>query len=177
LRQKLSISLTPFVVRAAVEALKGARLLNGSLEGDEIVLHGHVNVDVSVSTPRGLVVPVVHQAEAKGIRELSSEMAELARRTRENQLSLSEVSGATFTVTNSGVFGSLFFAPRVNPPQSAVLGIGKVMPRPVVREDQIAIREVMIASVSYDHRVIDGETAVRFLQTVKGLLETPERLL
>jgi len=177
LRQSVSIRLTPFVVRAAAEALKSAKLMNASLEGDEVVLHGQVNVGVSVSTPRGLVVPVVHHAETKGVGQIAEEVTDLAGRARGNQLSLDDVAGATFTVTNSGVFGSLFFAPRVSPPQSAVLGMGKVTQQPAVHGEEIVIRSMMIASLSYDHRIIDGETAVRFLQDVKRLLEAPEGLL
>jgi pyruvate/2-oxoglutarate dehydrogenase complex dihydrolipoamide acyltransferase (E2) component len=172
-----SMTITSFVVQAVVEGLKLYPLMNASLDGQEIILKRYYNIGVSVASPRGLIVPVLHNTEGKDIDELSKELVELAKKARENRLSLEEVSGRTFTVTNSGVFGSLFFTPRINPPESAVLGMGKIMKQPVVRGEEIIIRSMMYLGLSYDHRIIDGETAVKFLQEVKKALESPRNLL
>jgi pyruvate/2-oxoglutarate dehydrogenase complex dihydrolipoamide acyltransferase (E2) component len=123
------------------------------------------------------MVPVLHNAEGKSIRHLAQELNDLANKAKENRLSLEDVAGGTFTVTNSGVFGSLFFTPRINPPQSAILGLGKIMKQPVVIGEEIAVRSMMNLCLSYDHRIIDGETAVKFLQAVKRTLESPKHLL
>jgi len=152
-------------------------LINASLDVGKIIVKKYYNIGVSVASPRGLIVPVLHNAEGKDIYQLSRELVELAKKTRENRLSLEEVSGRTFTVTNSGVFGSLFSTPRINPPESAVLGMGKIMKQPVVRNEEITIRSMMYLGLSYDHRIIDGETAVKFLQEVKKALESPRILL
>jgi 2-oxoglutarate dehydrogenase E2 component (dihydrolipoamide succinyltransferase) len=150
--------------------------MNASLDGPEVVIKRYFNIGVSVATPRGLIVPVIHNAEGKDIHRLSDELAGLAEKARENRLSLDDISGGTFTVTNSGVFGSLFFTPRINPPESAILGMGKIMKQPVVRDDTIALRSMMFLCLSYDHRIIDGEQAVKFLQEVKKNLESPRVL-
>jgi pyruvate/2-oxoglutarate dehydrogenase complex dihydrolipoamide acyltransferase (E2) component len=170
------ISVTTFIVRAVVEGLKRYPLVNSSLEGRTIVRKGYFNVGVSVAGPRGLIVPVLHNAEGKDLAGLAAELKELAAKARENRLGLEDVSGGTFTVTNSGVFGSLFFTPRINPPESAILGMGKIMKQPVVRDDQIVIRSMIYLSLTYDHRHIDGETAVTFLQEVKKALQDPGKL-
>jgi pyruvate dehydrogenase E2 component (dihydrolipoamide acetyltransferase) len=170
------ISITTFIVRAVVEGLKRYPLMNSSLEGRTIMRKGYFNIGVSVATPRGLIVPVLHHAENKNLSEMAADLRELAAKARENRLSLEDVSGGTFTVTNSGVFGSLFFTPRINPPESAILGMGKIMKQPVVRDDQIVIRSMMYLSLTYDHRHIDGETAVKFLQEVKKALQNPGTL-
>jgi pyruvate/2-oxoglutarate dehydrogenase complex dihydrolipoamide acyltransferase (E2) component len=172
-----SITITSFIIRAVVEELRFYPLINASLDAEKVILKKYYNIGVSVATPRGLIVPVLHNAEGKDIYQISMELGFLAKKARENQLSLEEVSGRTFTVTNSGVFGSLFFTPRINPPESAVLGMGKIMKQPVVRREEITIRSMMYLSLSYDHRIIDGETAVKFLQEVKKLLESPRNLL
>ncbi len=176
LSQETSTTITSFVVRAVVEGLKLYPLINASLEGEKIILKKYYNIGVSVATPRGLIVPVLHNAEKKDIDQLSRELSALAQKARENRLSLEEVSGGTFTVTNSGVFGSLFFTPRISPPESAILGMGKIMKQPVVLGEEIAIRPMMYLCLSYDHRLIDGETAVKFLQEVKKVLESPKNL-
>jgi pyruvate/2-oxoglutarate dehydrogenase complex dihydrolipoamide acyltransferase (E2) component len=172
-----SITITSFIIKAVVEGLKLYPLINASLDGEKVILKKYYNIGVSVATPRGLIVPVLHNTENKDIYQLSMELGYLTKKARENHLSLEEVSGRTFTVTNSGVFGSLFFTPRINPPESAVLGMGKIMKQPVVRNEEIAIRSMMYLSLSYDHRIIDGETAVKFLQEVKKVLESPSNLL
>lgn len=177
LSRETSITITSFVVRAVVEGLKFYPLINASLDGEKIIVKKYYNIGVSVASPRGLIVPVLHNTENKEIYQLSRELVELAKKARENRLSVEEVSGRTFTVTNSGVFGSLFFTPRINPPESAVLGMGKIMKQPVVRNEEIAIRSMMYLGLSYDHRIIDGETAVKFLQEVKKFLESPRKFL
>jgi pyruvate dehydrogenase E2 component (dihydrolipoamide acetyltransferase) len=170
------ITITTYVVRAVVEALKVYPLLNSSLEGDRVVQHESFNIGISVATPRGLIVPVLREAQTKAVPLLAEELAALAVKAREGRLSLEELAGATFTVTNSGVFGSLLFTPRIAPPQSAIVGIGKILKQPVVRDDAIVIRSMMYLCLSYDHRHIDGETAVKFLQQVKQGVETPAKL-
>ena len=176
LSRETSITITSFVVRAVVQRLAAYPLMNASLDGPEVVIKRYFNIGVSVATPRGLIVPVIHNAEGKDIHRLSDELAGLAEKARENRLSLDDISGGTFTVTNSGVFGSLFFTPRINPPESAILGMGKIMKQPVVRDDTIALRSMMFLCLSYDHRIIDGEQAVKFLQEVKKNLESPRVL-
>ena len=177
LSRETSITITSFVVRSVVEGLRVYPLINARLDGNEIIVMKYYNIGVSVASPQGLVVPVLHNTEGKDIHTISRELADLAKKTRENRLTLEDVSGRTFTVTNSGVFGSLFFTPRINPPDSAILGMGKIMRQPVVINEAIAIRSMIYLSLSYDHRIIDGETAVKFLQEVKRALESPSALL
>lgn len=177
LSKERSITITSFVVKGVVEALRKFPILNASLENETIVVKKYYNIGVSVASPRGLIVPVLHNAERMNIIQISEALAKLAQKARENRLALEEISGGTFTVTNSGVFGSLFFTPMINPPERAILGMGKILKQPVVREDQIIIRSMMYLSLSYDHQIIDGEAAVLFLQRVKGLLESPLGLL
>lgn len=175
--RETSITITSFVVRAVVEGLRLYPFLNASLDRGKIILKKYYNIAVSIATPRGLIVPVLHNAESKNIHHLAQELNDLANKAKENRLHLEDVAGATFTVTNSGVFGSLFFTPRINPPEGAILGLGKIMKQPVVIGEEIAIRSMMNLCLSYDHRIIDGETAVKFLQEVKRTLESPRILL
>ena len=177
LRRKTQVPVTSYVLKAAIVALKDFPLINSSLVDNNIVLKKYINLGVAVSTEQGLVVPVIHHAEEKTIEEIAKKVEELVEKARKGQLSLSDISDGTFSVTNSGVFGSLFFAPIINYPESAIIGMGKVMKMPVVRDDQIVIRSMMHLSLSYDHRVIDGATAVSFLQRVKQGLEAPEVLV
>lgn len=177
LSREISVTITSFVVRAVIDGLTLYPLINASLDGQEILLKKYYNIGVSVSTPQGLVVPVLHNVEGKDVYHISKHLAELAQKARQSHLGLEDISGGTFTVTNSGVFGSLFFTPRINPPQSAILGMGKFMKQPVVVNDDITIRSMMYLSISYDHRIIDGETAVKFLQEVKKTLESPQNLI
>jgi len=176
LHRRMQIPVTSYVLKAAIIALRQFPLINSSLVDNNIILKKYVNLGVAVSTDQGLVVPVIHNAEAKTIEEIAKRVEELAEKARRGQLALADVSDGTFSVTNSGVFGSLFFAPIINYPESAIIGMGKVMKMPVVRDDQIVIRSMMHLSLSYDHRVIDGATAVSFLQKVKQVLEVPEAL-
>jgi 2-oxoglutarate dehydrogenase E2 component (dihydrolipoamide succinyltransferase) len=167
LSKEKGITITSFIVRAVVEALKDFPIINSSLQDETLVLKKYYNIGVSVASPRGLVVPVLHNAERMNLQQISQRLGHLAQKVRENRLSLEEIAGGTFTVTNSGVFGSLFFTPMINPPESAILGLGKILKQPVVREDQIVIRSMMYLALSYDHRIIDGEGAVSFLQKIK----------
>jgi 2-oxoglutarate dehydrogenase E2 component (dihydrolipoamide succinyltransferase) len=166
-----------FFVRAAVEALKKYPVVNASVEGNDIVYHEYYDIGVAVSTPRGLVVPVLRDAEHMGFGTIESTVAGYATRAREGSIGLDELTGGTFTITNGGVFGSLVSTPILNPPQSAILGMHKIQDRPTVVNGAIAIRPMMYIALSYDHRIIDGREAVLFLVSVKESLEDPARLL
>ena len=166
-----------FFARACVLALADVPAVNGEIRGTDIVYHDFVHLGIAASTPRGLVVPVVRHAERLDFAGLEREIARLAQRGRDGQLSPQELSGGTFTITNGGVFGSLLSTPILNPPQSGILGMHKIEKRPVVVDDQVVVRPMMYVALSYDHRLIDGEPAVTFLVRVKERLEDPERLL
>jgi 2-oxoisovalerate dehydrogenase E2 component (dihydrolipoyl transacylase) len=165
------LTYTAFFARAAVEALRAFPLVNAQWSEDGIVLKPHVNLGVAVSVEDGLVVPVIHRAEEKSLVGLARELEELARRAREGRLTLEDVQGGTFTLTNPGVFGSIWSMPIINYPQAAILATDAIVKRPVVRDDAIAIRSVMHLGLSFDHRVFDGAVAVRFLNHVKASLE------
>ncbi len=172
IKEKEQFGYTSAVVCAAAAALREFPLINSSLVENKIILHKDINISVAVSTENGLVVPVIKNADTKDAREVDAEIRRLAEKARDNQLTLDEMEDGTFTVTNSGVFGSLFFTPIINHPQSAIIGMGKVMDTPVVRDKQIVIRPMMYLSLSYDHRIIEGGDGVRFLQKVKAVLES-----
>jgi 2-oxoglutarate dehydrogenase E2 component (dihydrolipoamide succinyltransferase) len=171
------LGLMSFFVRAAVEALKRYPVVNASVEGNDIIYHEYYDVGVAVSTPRGLVVPVLRDAEHMSFAAIESKVADYAGRAREGTIGLDELTGGTFTITNGGVFGSLVSTPILNPPQSAILGMHKIQDRPVVVNGAIAIRPMMYIALSYDHRIVDGREAVLFLVSVKESLEDPARLL
>jgi len=177
LSKEIAITITSFVVRAVVESIRNFPLINAVLEGDKIIIKENYNIGVAASTPKGLAVPVIHQAQDKSLIHISKELADLANKAKENKLTLENLANKTFTVTNSGVFGSIFFTPRVTPPELAILGIGKINKQPVVINDGIHIRSMMYLCLSYDHRIIDGETAVKFLQEVRKHLESPKETL
>jgi 2-oxoglutarate dehydrogenase E2 component (dihydrolipoamide succinyltransferase) len=166
-----------FFVKAAVEALKKFPVVNASVDGDDILYHNYFDVGVAVSAPRGLVVPVLRDVEHLGLAEVEKQIRDLAEKARANALSIEELSGGTFTITNGGVFGSLLSTPIINPPQSAILGMHKTQERPVAEHGQVVIRPMMYVALSYDHRIIDGREAVQFLVHVKELLEDPARIL
>jgi 2-oxoglutarate dehydrogenase complex dihydrolipoamide succinyltransferase (E2) component len=176
LRCETDITVTAYVVRAVVEGLKEFPAVNSSLIDDQIIIKHYINVGVAVALEDGLVVPVIHNAQNKSLVGIAQELAELTSKARSGSLSLDELSGGTFTVTNSGIFGSAFFTPIINYPESAILGVGKIERKPIVIGDGIFIRSMMYLATSYDHRVIDGATAVRFLQSVKAHLEDPASL-
>ncbi len=166
-----------FFVRAGVEALKRFPLVNACIDGDEVVYHGFYDIGVAVSTERGLVVPVLRDADALGIAQIEERIAGFGARARDNKLTIEEMTGGTFTISNGGVFGSLLSTPILNPPQTAILGMHKIEQRPVVEGGEIVARPMMYLALTYDHRLIDGQEAVRFLVTIKELLEDPARIL
>ena len=166
-----------FFVRASVEALKRFPAVNASLDGDDVVYHGYYDIGVAVSTERGLVVPIVRDADALGLHQIEDQIVEYSEKARENKLSIDEMTGGTFTISNGGVFGSLMSTPILNPPQTAILGMHKIQERPVVEDGEIVIRPMMYLALSYDHRLIDGQEAVQFLVTIKGMIEDPARIL
>jgi len=171
------LSFMSFFARACVLALQQIPEINAEIRGTDIVYRRHVHMGVAVQTPRGLVVPIVHHADQRSFADLEREIARLALAGRENRLTLAELSGGTFTLSNGGVFGSLLSTPILNPPQSGILGMHKIEKRPVVVDDQIVIRSMMYLALSYDHRIVDGQQAVTFLVSVKERLEDPERML
>ena len=166
-----------FFVRACVEALKRFPAVNASIDGDDIVYHGYYDIGVAVSTERGLVVPVVRDADALGMAQIEDQINEYGDTAQSGKLTIEEISGGTFTLSNGGVFGSLLSTPILNPPQTGILGMHKVQERPVVQDGEIVVRPMMYLALSYDHRLIDGSDAVRFLVAIKRLLEDPARIL
>jgi 2-oxoglutarate dehydrogenase E2 component (dihydrolipoamide succinyltransferase) len=151
--------------------------VNASIDGEEIVYHDYVDISVAISTPTGLVVPPIRNCESLGFHDIELKIKQLAGKARDGKLTMDEMSGGTFTITNGGVFGSLLSTPIINEPQSAILGMHAMQPRPVVLNGEIKIRTMMYVALSYDHRVIDGSTSVTFLVKVKQLLEDPTALL
>jgi 2-oxoglutarate dehydrogenase E2 component (dihydrolipoamide succinyltransferase) len=165
-----------FFVRATVEALKRFPAVNASIDGTDIVYHGYYDIGVAVSTERGLVVPVIRDADALGLAQIEDLIREYGAKARDGKLAIEDMAGGTFTISNGGVFGSLLSTPILNPPQTGILGMHKIEDRPIVENGQIVIRPMMYLALSYDHRLIDGQEAVRFLVTIKDLLEEPARI-
>ena len=166
-----------FFVKAAVEALKRQPGVNASIDGNDIVYHGYQDIGVAVSSDRGLVVPVLRNAEFMSLAEIEGGINTYGRKAKDGKLTLEEMTGGTFTISNGGVFGSLLSTPIVNPPQTAILGMHKIQERPMAVDGQVVILPMMYLALSYDHRLIDGKEAVTFLVTMKNLLEDPARLL
>ena len=166
-----------FFVKAVALAAKDVPSVNASIEGDEIVYRDYLDVSVAVSAPKGLVVPVVRNADRMSFAEIEKSIAEYGKRAKEGTLTVDDMTGGTFTISNGGVFGSLLSTPIINPPQSAVLGMHRIEERPVVKNGQIVARPMMYLALSYDHRLIDGREAVTFLVRVKEAIEDPTRLL
>ncbi|WP_122321980.1 2-oxoglutarate dehydrogenase complex dihydrolipoyllysine-residue succinyltransferase [Pseudomonas cichorii] len=166
-----------FFVKAATEALKRFPAVNASIDGNDIVYHGYSDIGVAVSSDRGLVVPVLRNAELMSLAEIEGGIATFGKKARDGKLSLDEMTGGTFTITNGGTFGSMMSTPIVNPPQAAILGMHNILQRPMAVNGQVVIRPMMYLALSYDHRLIDGKEAVTFLVTIKNLLEDPARLL
>ncbi len=171
----VKLGFMSFFVKAAIEALKQFPVVNASIDGSDIVYHGYYDIGIAISTERGLVVPVLRDADRLNFADIERKIADLARRAREGTLTLEELQGGTFSITNGGVFGSLLSTPLLNPPQSAILGMHAIKPRPVALDGQVVIRPVMYVALTYDHRLIDGREAVLFLRTVKEIIEAPER--
>ncbi|MGC5700339.1 2-oxoglutarate dehydrogenase complex dihydrolipoyllysine-residue succinyltransferase [Pseudomonas sp. NFXW11] len=166
-----------FFVKAATEALKRFPAVNASIDGADIVYHGYADIGVAVSSDRGLVVPVLRNAELMSLAEIEGGIATFGKKARDGKLSMEEMTGGTFTITNGGTFGSMMSTPIVNPPQAAILGMHNIIQRPMAINGQVVIRPMMYLALSYDHRLIDGKEAVTFLVTIKNLLEDPARLL
>jgi len=166
-----------FFVKAVTEGLKHHPEVNASVDGHDIVYHGYYDVGIAVGSPRGLVVPILRNTDVQTMAGIESQIANFANQAREGTLTMADITGGTFTITNGGVFGSLFSTPILNPPQSAILGMHKIEDKPVVIDGEIVIRPMMYVALSYDHRIIDGQSAVQFLVSVKESLEDPDRLL
>ena len=166
-----------FFVRAATESLKRFPAVNASIDGNDIVYHGYFDIGVAVSTDRGLVVPVVREADALSLAQIEDQINEYGQKARAGKLSLEELSGGTFTISNGGIFGSLMSTPILNAPQTGVLGMHKIQERPVIVDGEIVVRPMMYLALSYDHRLIDGREAVQFLVAIKGMIEDPARIL
>ena len=173
----VKLGFMSFFVLAAIEALKEYPIINASVEDNNILYHRYFDVGIAVSAERGLVVPVVRNAGAKSFSSIEVEINELASKARENKLSIDELIGGTFTITNGGVFGSMLSTPIINPPQSAILGMHAIEKRPIVKGDEIKIAPMMYLALSYDHRIIDGREAVQFLSHIKRIIENPIQLL
>ncbi|MCA1653077.1 MAG: dihydrolipoyllysine-residue succinyltransferase, partial [Sphingomonadales bacterium] len=166
-----------FFVKAVALAARDVPSVNASLEGDEIVYHDYLDVSVAVSAPKGLVVPVIRSADRMSFAEIEQAIAAFGKKAKDGTLSMDDMKGGTFTISNGGVFGSLLSTPIINPPQSAVLGMHRIEDRPVAKDGQAVIRPMMYLALSYDHRLIDGREAVTFLVRVKEVIEDPTRLL
>tara|TARA_B110000503_G_scaffold61651_2_gene97730 strand:- start:22239 stop:23453 length:1215 start_codon:yes stop_codon:yes gene_type:complete len=166
-----------FFVRACIEALKRFPAVNASIDGSDIVYHGYQDIGVAVGSPRGLVVPVLRDADSLTLAEIEEQIRDYGTRAKDNKLAIDDMTGGTFTISNGGVFGSLLSTPILNPPQTAILGMHKIQERPMAVGGQVVIRPMMYLALSYDHRLIDGQEAVRFLVTIKDFLEEPARIL
>jgi len=173
----IKLGFMSFFAKAVLAALQQFPVVNASTKGDEIIYHGYYDIGVAVSTPRGLVVPILRDVDTLSFADVEKSIADFGRRARDAQLSLEELTGGTFTITNGGVFGSMLSTPILNPPQSAILGMHNIVERPVAENGQVVIRPMMYVALSYDHRLIDGREAVQFLVTVKNVIEEPSRLL
>lgn len=173
----VGLGFMSFFAKAVCAALQQFPAVNASIDGDEIVYHDFCDISIAVSTPRGLVVPVIRNAELLSMHQIESEVVRLAARGRDGKLTIDEMTGGTFSITNGGVFGSMLSTPIVNPPQSAILGMHNIVERPVVKNGEVVVRPIMYVALSYDHRIVDGRESVSFLVKVKELLEDPARLL
>jgi 2-oxoglutarate dehydrogenase E2 component (dihydrolipoamide succinyltransferase) len=166
-----------FFVKASIEALRRFPVVNASVEGNDIVYHDYYDIGIAVSTERGLIVPVVRDADRLSFGQIEAAINDYGRKAREGSLGMEDLTGGTFTITNGGIFGSLLSTPILNPPQSGILGMHKIQERPVVLNGQVTARPMMYVALTYDHRIIDGREAVQFLVAVKDSLEDPARLL
>jgi 2-oxoglutarate dehydrogenase E2 component (dihydrolipoamide succinyltransferase) len=176
-RHGVKLGFMSFFVRATLEALKAFPQINGEIDGEDVVFKNYYDIGVAVSGTRGLVVPVVRDADQLSMADLEKSIAELGQKARTDKLTLAELQGGTFTITNGGIFGSMLSTPILNPPQSGILGMHNIVERPVARDGQVVIRPVMYIALSYDHRLVDGREAVQFLVRIKECIEDPERLL
>jgi 2-oxoglutarate dehydrogenase E2 component (dihydrolipoamide succinyltransferase) len=170
-RHGIKLTFTPFFIRACVEAVKELPIINSSIDGTNIIYKRDVNIGIAVALENGLIVPVIKRADEKNFLDIARAVQDLADRARSKRLSVEDVQGGTFTITNPGGFGGLFGLPIIHQPQVAILGVGAIEKRPVVRDDAIAIRHMVYLSISYDHRVIDGAVAEQFMGKIKEILE------
>jgi 2-oxoglutarate dehydrogenase E2 component (dihydrolipoamide succinyltransferase) len=173
LRRESNVTVTSYIARAVVEGLKEYPALNSSLLDENIIIKYYINLGIAVDLEEGLVVPVIHNVQDKNLIQIAKELSELTQKAHDGKLSRENLEGGTFTITNSGVLGSSFFTPIINYPEGAILGMGKIERKPVVVGEEIVIRQMMYLAVTYDHRIIDGGSAVRFLKSVKNHLEDP----
>lgn len=173
----VNLGFMSFFTKAVCVALKSFPAVNAYIDGEEIIYHDYCDISIAVSAPKGLVVPVIRNAESLSLDEIEKEVGVLAGKARDNKLTIDEMTGGTFTITNGGVFGSMMSTPIINPPQSAILGMHNIVERAVVKDGQIVIRPIMYVALSYDHRIIDGRESVGFLVKVKQCLENPSLLL
>jgi 2-oxoglutarate dehydrogenase E2 component (dihydrolipoamide succinyltransferase) len=177
-KHAVKLGFMSFFVKAAVDALRAFPAVNAEVRGETIVYKDHYDIGVAVGGGKGLVVPVVRDADALSFAEIEKTIAELAKRARDNRLGVDDLAGGTFSISNGGIYGSLLSTPILNPPQSGILGLHKIEKRPVAGEDdQVVVRPMMYVALSYDHRIVDGREAVSFLVKVKEGIEDPERLL
>jgi 2-oxoglutarate dehydrogenase E2 component (dihydrolipoamide succinyltransferase) len=176
-RHGVRLGFMSFFVRASAEALKHHPDINASIDGDEIVYHGFCDIGIAISSERGLVVPILRNAEYLSLAEVESRIIDFSNKARDGKLEIEDLTGGTFTITNGGIFGSMLSTPILNPPQSAILGMHAIQDRPVVEAGQIVIRPIMYLALTYDHRLVDGKSAVTFLKTIKELLEDPASML
>ena len=173
----VGLGFMSFFTKAVCAALKQFPAVNAMIDGNDIIYHNYADIGVAVSTPRGLVVPVIRNAELMGMSQIESKIVELATRARDGKITIDEMQNGTFTITNGGIFGSMLSTPILNAPQSAILGMHNIVERPVALNGQVVIRPIMYLALSYDHRIVDGRESVSFLKTVKEMLEDPTRLL
>ncbi len=173
----INLGFMSFFTKAVTEALAHFPQVNSQINGDEVVSHDYVDVSIAISAPKGLVVPVLRNAESMNLAEIEKEIKNLAIKARDNKLTLNEMTGGTFTITNGGVFGSMLSTPIINPPQSAILGMHNIVERPIAVNGKVEIHPMMYIALSYDHRIIDGRESVSFLVKVKEMLESPEKML
>jgi 2-oxoglutarate dehydrogenase E2 component (dihydrolipoamide succinyltransferase) len=173
----VKLGFMSFFVKACVAALKKYPVLNASVDGNDIVYHGYFDIGIAVGSPRGLVVPVLRNADQLSLADIEKRIAEFGKRAQDGKLTIEELTGGTFSISNGGVFGSMLSTPIINPPQSAILGVHATKDRPVVEDGQIVIRPMNYLALSYDHRIIDGREAVLGLVAIKDALEDPARLL
>jgi len=176
-RYGVKLGFMSFFVKAAVEALKKFPVVNASVDGDDVIYHGFFDIGVAVGSERGLVVPILRDVERMTFAEIERRIRDFGERARDGKLTIDELTGGTFTISNGGVYGSLVSTPIINPPQSAILGMHKIQERPVAENGQVVIRPMMYLALSYDHRIIDGREAVQCLDAMRRMLEDPTRML
>ena len=176
-RYGVRLGFMSFFVKAAVEALKKFPIVNAAVDGDDIIYHGFFDIGVAVGSERGLVVPIMRDVENMSLADIERRIRDFGERARDGKLTIDELTGGTFTISNGGVYGSLLSTPIINTPQSAILGMHKIQDRPMVENGEIVIKSMMYLALTYDHRIIDGRDAVQFLDTIRRTLEEPSRLL